>query len=257
MSISSVTSNGTQQVVLTIGGITFTYFEAPQEINFGGKQALSIHKMIGGQRFIDAMGVDEDPITWNGRFRGSDATDRANALDSMRQAGLPVQMSWQNYKRLVLIREFEGKFQQFYEVPYKITVEVLKNQDSPTPTASQNISSALTSQLTSAQSQSDALGVSSISSAVGNISTLSSNYGSLGQVPTNLAQGAVSAAQTACDSVYAMQTTAISAGINATGNATQVAIANLGISGNYLDAFNVSNLSNTLDNMSSNIDIGD
>jgi hypothetical protein len=261
MSVSSTSSisgqsNDAQQVVLTIGDITFTYFETPQEINFGGGQSLMVHKMIGGQRVIDAMGIDEEPISWEGRFRGTDAIDRANALDKIRQIGLPVQLSWYNFKRLVVIKSFDGHFMQFYEVPYKITVEVLQNQDSPTPSAAQTTAGALTDQLTSVQTQSDDLGISSISSAISSITSLATAAGSLAQVPSAIANQAIGLAQGAVSTALSGQLSSITSGLSAAGNATQVAKANIGIAQNYLTSFSISNVQNTLSNMTANINIG-
>ena len=256
MSSSNIpTSSGSNadSVVLTIGDISFTYFESPQEINFGGKQSLSIHKMIGGQRFIDSMGVDDAPISWEGRFRGSNAVDRANALDYLRRTGQPVQLSWYSFKRLVVIEEFEPKFQQFYEVPYKITVQVLENQDATTPTQAESTSDALNQQLGDVQTQSDSVNDAGVSSAVSNISSLASNAGGLGKVAANTAANAVAEAQAAVQTAYNGQLNAITSGLSLIGNATQVATANIGVASNYLDAYTLSNMSNTLDNMQTNI----
>jgi hypothetical protein len=36
--------------LVMLGGIVFERFEIPEKINFGGKQTLAIHKLIGGRR---------------------------------------------------------------------------------------------------------------------------------------------------------------------------------------------------------------
>jgi hypothetical protein len=55
---------------VTIGGISLSEWEIPERINFGGKQQVTVHKLIGGNRVIDAMGPDPDDVRWSGRFRG-------------------------------------------------------------------------------------------------------------------------------------------------------------------------------------------
>ena len=44
------------QVIL--GGIVFQDFKIPERINFGGAQRLVVHKLVGGNRTVDALGSD-------------------------------------------------------------------------------------------------------------------------------------------------------------------------------------------------------
>ena len=55
---------------IILGGVVFTDFQIPNKIPFGGKQAHKIHDLIGGQRFVDAMGPNSGDKSWTGRFRG-------------------------------------------------------------------------------------------------------------------------------------------------------------------------------------------
>jgi hypothetical protein len=253
MSTSTVSNPSGQDVFLTIGDVTFADFEIPQEINSGTDQLLAIHKQIGGQRFIDAMGVDPRPITWSGRFRGADATTRANLLDQMVQQGLPVELTWYSYSRTVLVKSFDMKFMQFYEVPYTITVEILSNNDVSAPASPNTASDAINGQVADAQDQTTALNVPSITAAMSPISSLALNAGGLANVLTNTATSAISAAYSASGSVFAGAISAIDVGLATTGLPVHVAIGNIGTAPNYSTAFSAMRLQNTLTNLQTNI----
>jgi len=72
---------------LILGGFTFIDYAIPEEVPQGGEHHLVVHKLIGGNRVIDAMGPDDADISWSGRFQGPTATPKANALDPLRRAG--------------------------------------------------------------------------------------------------------------------------------------------------------------------------
>lgn len=114
-------------VKLVLGSITFQDFEIPERINFGGKQHAAVHKLIGGNRVVDAMGPDPDDVNWSGRFRGPNAMERAQALDAMRSAGAQVTLSYMSTFLVVLITDFKAEPERFYEIPYKITCTVVSD----------------------------------------------------------------------------------------------------------------------------------
>ncbi len=105
---------------LTLGAVTFDGWEIPGDINFGGQQQLVTHKLIGGQRIVEAMGPDPDNIRWRGRFRGPDALGRAQAVDAMRQAGAAVPLTWGGLFYMVVIQHFKPSYEKGWEIPYEI-----------------------------------------------------------------------------------------------------------------------------------------
>jgi hypothetical protein len=125
---------GAGQFPVTLGTVTLQGFEVPDSAPWGGGQALTVHKLIGGARVIDAMGVDDRAMTIRGTFLSPDADDRALQVDVMRKAGLPVPFSWSNHVYLVVIKAFEPEYQRPDRVPYALTLEIL--QDSTQPPAS-------------------------------------------------------------------------------------------------------------------------
>lgn len=124
----SGTSGSQQNDPLALGPVLFDTFEVPHTINWGGAQRLAVHKLPGGERVIDAMGRDDDAITWTGVFLGPDAIDRARYLDSLRIAGDALPLTWGGQSYLVFISEFKPQYQHFGHLPYQITCTVLVDQ---------------------------------------------------------------------------------------------------------------------------------
>src|SRR6266436_2885584 len=114
-------------MALILGGFTFTDYAIPEMVPQGGDHHLVVHKLIGGNRVVDAMGPDDADISWSGRFQGPAATGQAMALDQLRKAGaqLPLVVDSQFYT--VAIRKFEWDYQRPYQILYKITCVVVSS----------------------------------------------------------------------------------------------------------------------------------
>jgi hypothetical protein len=114
-------------MALTLGNFVFENFEIPERINFGGAQRVATHRMVGGRRVVDAMGPDDADITWGGRFRGFDATYRARQIDTLRRTGKKVELAWHAFGYDVVVTQFKAEFDRPYEIPYSITVHVVRD----------------------------------------------------------------------------------------------------------------------------------
>ena len=112
---------------VTIGQVTFDDMEVPEKMTFGGQHQLTVHKLVGGRRVVDAMGPDDDDITWNGIFYGGNAASRARQLDLMRNSGKPYPLTWADFSRpAVVIKMFQCDYTTAGNVlPYRMTVVVI------------------------------------------------------------------------------------------------------------------------------------
>lgn len=111
---------------LIIGDLLLQGHEVPGRISIGGSQAVTIHKLPGGGRIIDAMGADHGVIAWRGLFIGPDAARRARALDIMRQQGLPRILSFGDYTFSVVVVHCEYDYQdRGAVVSYRIRCEIV------------------------------------------------------------------------------------------------------------------------------------
>lgn len=117
--------------LLILGDFIFDNLEIPPQINFGGDQVLVTHKLVGGERVIDAMGKDDANITWSGLMLGNLSLVRAKQLNDMRVAGQPVDFSCFNLRYKVLIENFTFNTERWYQVNYSITLKVLEDNSQP------------------------------------------------------------------------------------------------------------------------------
>lgn len=118
-------------IVVSLGGIALKSMEVPDRIAFGGNQATKVHKLVGGNRVVDAMGRDDIPLEWSGRFFGADALSRAQAIDALRKAGKAVNLAWSALSYTVMITRFVADFEFISNLPYQITCEIITDDSSP------------------------------------------------------------------------------------------------------------------------------
>lgn len=152
---------------LRLDSIVFKEFEIPERIVLGGSQSLVIHKLPGGDRVVQSMGRDDDPIPWSGMFLGSDALDRARALDTLRVQGQPVFLSFHGFWYNVIVQRFTFTIEAYYRVLYTIELAVVQDltqQNSSAQPAS--VTDAINSDSTAAVAAGAAIGDSPLSSAL-------------------------------------------------------------------------------------------
>jgi hypothetical protein len=143
-------------VTLVLGSVTFQSFEVPPEIGGGGGQALKVHKLLGGDRVIDATGRDEAPLTWSGAFRGANSQARCDALDQIRIQGQPQTLTWADRTYAVVVSEFAWRWQRTYQILYSITcVVVADNSAQLTSSAPSTLDDLVGGDLTSAEAITD------------------------------------------------------------------------------------------------------
>jgi len=136
--------------MLQLGSFLFEFFEIPENIKgmLSGKQMLAVHKLIGGQRVIDAMGVDPADITWSGRFQGGDLVSRASQLSDLRDAGASLDLVCDVIVLTVVIAEFNVPYERPWQGTYDIRL-VVQPEASPDEDAD-TLDDAVDSDMTSA-----------------------------------------------------------------------------------------------------------
>jgi hypothetical protein len=113
---------------LVLGPFVFQDFELPEHIGWGGAQRLTVHRLPGGARVIDAMGRDDAQIAWTGVFSGTDGGTRARLLDLMRVDGSVWPLTWDSFFYSVLIAEFRAEYAHTNWIRYRITCTVLRDE---------------------------------------------------------------------------------------------------------------------------------
>lgn len=116
---------------LILGPVLFQAFEVPAWVRFGGKQRLAVHALPGSGRVVDAMGADDQDLSWSGAISGADASARAQVLDELRRAGQPLLCAWGSWAYQVVIAEFEAQAAGPWWVPYRLRLLVLYDLSRP------------------------------------------------------------------------------------------------------------------------------
>ncbi len=134
---------------VSLGSVTFQDMEVPEKITSGGTQQLTVHRLLGGMRVIDAMGPDDRSLDWSGIFRGLSAASRGRQLDAMRTAGKPVQLRWLGEVRTVIVQSCELDWTKGgNRIPYRISCTVVPRPATPAkPGLLQQLGSDITSAL--------------------------------------------------------------------------------------------------------------
>jgi hypothetical protein len=127
--------------------VTLDGFEVSGALRFGGKQALTVHRLPGGGRVIDALGPDDADISWSGILSGGSAADRARLLDGLRRNGLTVTLAWDSFLVAVVIGELVLDFANPWWIPYRIRCVVAPGVNASGPGTSVTAQSAVLADL--------------------------------------------------------------------------------------------------------------
>ena len=114
-------------IVVTLGDVEFSNLEVPSKMPLGGRQTLVEHKLVGGNKIVDAMGFFEVPKSWTGIFFGSNADARAKHLAYLCEQGKPLYLTWHQYSFIVVIEDFTYDFERINKIPYAIACCVIKD----------------------------------------------------------------------------------------------------------------------------------
>jgi hypothetical protein len=95
-------------------------FEIPETLRFGGRQRLAVHALAGGARVVERLGPDDDEIQFKGTFSGSTAEVKARAFDSLRSSGEIVWLTWNSFRRQVIVRRFSADYSSPWWIHYEI-----------------------------------------------------------------------------------------------------------------------------------------
>lgn len=141
--IAAFTAPSYSDQSVTFGDFVFNGWEIPEKVSWGGQQRMTVHKFVGGTRFIDVMGVDNQEVSWSGRFLSPDAASRADQVDQMRKAGAALELIFAGRYYIALISNFVADQAMQWHVPYRISFTILSDNSfvpPPVPTPLQAVS---------------------------------------------------------------------------------------------------------------------
>jgi hypothetical protein len=205
---------------LTLGDFTFQGWEIPERIPFGGEQDLAVQKLIGGARVIDATGWQPHDLTWSGRFQGKGALARARLLEGLFRAGKPLTCSWSELSYLVVPHNFTADFERFYQLPYSLTLTVVKPLATAAPkqAAAKSLNDQVKADMTTAQALAAKIANNPLSAAMGTLNTAISKVSSF----ANAAQSTINSVLAPLAAVQGQVSTLIASVGNTLQNVTTV-----------------------------------
>lgn len=137
---------------VVLGGFAFQDFEVPATITLPVKQAVAVHKLIGGERVLDAMGPDYGDIAWAGVMLGAFAEARAQALKAVADAGQAAALTWGTWAFTVLPYQLTLK-EGFQQVAYAIKCSVIRDDSAAPAGGATDLTTSVTQDMAAALMQ--------------------------------------------------------------------------------------------------------
>ncbi len=109
------------QSPIQVGSISLEGFEIPQSVRFGGRHRLAVHNLSGGRRVLERLGPDDGEIAFQGIFSGPNAEERVRAFDDLRLSGEIVWLTWETFRRRVVVKSFLADYHSPWWIPYKVS----------------------------------------------------------------------------------------------------------------------------------------
>ncbi|PRP68694.1 hypothetical protein BUE93_20730 [Chromobacterium amazonense] len=166
---------------VAVGSFEFQGLEVPESITIGAKQQTVVHKLTGGKRIVDVLGVDYDSIGWKGWMLGPTAGERVKALEALRDAGEAVVFVLEDYHFKVVISHFAVEFSHRYRRQYTIELEVIDRADAkPAGNAlSGSLDALINSDVGSALGLANVINVQAVTDAVTSVQSAVSSVQSI------------------------------------------------------------------------------
>jgi hypothetical protein len=167
-----------QNSPIQLGSIELRDFEIPQSVRFGGRQRLAVHALAGGRRIVERLGPDDDDIQFRGIFSGPAAETRACAFDNLRLSGEIVWLSWESFRRRVIVKSFVANYHSPWWITYQVSC-VAVHQAGTASSEEMTIAALISTDLSSAMSIAAGIGFSltSLQSALSNTNALTASTG--------------------------------------------------------------------------------
>jgi len=136
---------------IQLGSIDLQDFEVPQSVRFGGRYRVKVHVLAGGRRVVERLGPDDNEIQFQGTFSGPSAEARARAFDNLRLSGEIVWLTWDSFRRRVIVSCFVADYQSPWWIPFQISCIVV-HQTRIASAPGTSMAAALSADLSSAMS---------------------------------------------------------------------------------------------------------
>jgi hypothetical protein len=118
---------------VSIGNIILEDWEIPEKVTWGGSQRMTVHKLVGGTRYIDTMGPDNAEVSWSGKFLSQDASFRADQLDIIRKSGQVVDVVFAGRYYSGVVSQFTAQQITQFLLDYQVSITILADESAVSP----------------------------------------------------------------------------------------------------------------------------
>jgi hypothetical protein len=162
-----------QNSPIQLGSFDLQDFEIPQSVRFGGRHRVAIHALAGGRRIVERLGPDDDDVQFRGTFSGPAAETRARAFDNLRVSGEIVWLTWESFRRQVIVKRFTADYRSPWWISYQISCLVVR-QNRVALTGGASVATIVSADLSVAMSTATGTGISlaSLQAALSNANSL-------------------------------------------------------------------------------------
>jgi len=162
-----------------LGTVSLTGMEVPDMMRVGGQQRLAIHNLPGGEKLIDVVGNDDARLELSGRFVGSSALERAQAVEAIRNQGRPVIFSVAGLSWRVFVFDYAYDYSaKGAVIGYRLTLERQEKPGNRGIATSKSLSGLVGDDIGNA--------ISGLTTAVSNVATTAAD--ATGQLQTVIGQ---------------------------------------------------------------------
>ncbi len=167
---------------------------------------------------MERLGPDDGEVAFQGTFSGPNAEARVRAFDNLRLSGEVVWLTWESFRRQVVVKSFIADYHSPFWIPYRISCVVFHQSGVASPQAS-TASALISADLASALS---AIASSSISLASLQTALSAANALTMGTSNQMQAVTMVGATLDDINSQIALQSSLVAAPIGASGEPASV-----------------------------------
>jgi hypothetical protein len=122
---------------------------------------------------VERLGPDDGEVAFQGTFSGPNAEARVRAFDNLRLSGEIVWLTWESFRRRVVVKNFIAEYHSPWWIPYKVSCVVV-HQAGATASLTATIAALISTDLGNALSAAagSEISLTSLQTALSGTSTL-------------------------------------------------------------------------------------
>ena len=112
---------------------------------------------------VERLGPNDDDIQFRGTFSGPSAEARARAFDNLRLSGDIVWLTWESFRRQIIVKSFTADYHSPWWIPYQIICVTVHQARTDSSSDGMSLAAIVSADLNSALSIAAGSGLSLVS----------------------------------------------------------------------------------------------